>query len=388
MTRRLAVALLAVGAAQAAQYVVRPLTSYRLLALGAGPREVGLVTAAFALVPMVVAIPLGRLADSRRSAPLIVGGPAVLAAASGLLGYASNVAEIAAATALFGMGHLALMLGVQNVIARESADELHDRRFGLFTATVSLGQMVGPLLGGYVLSSRGHTGLLGATTRGMAIAAGLAVLATVLAAAAERGPALDAGSEIDAPRRGTVRALARTPGVPAGIFASLVVLSCVDVFTAYLPVLGQQKGIGPGLVGVLLGLRAAASFLARIGIAGIVRRVGRTRLIALSALASAIGVVLVTATRDAAVLAVLALVIGYGLGFGQPLTMTLVVQTVPPHARATALGLRLTGNRVGQVATPAMAGFLAGGAGVGPVFWLLAGMLVASAAAVHQSAKP
>jgi hypothetical protein len=32
--------------------------------------------------------------------------------------------------------------------------------------------------------------------------------------------------------------------------------------------------------------------------------------------------------------------------------MTLVVPLVPEHARATALALRLTGNRVGQVAAP------------------------------------
>src|SRR5947199_7233604 len=106
MTRRLTLILLAVAAAQAAQYVVRPLTSYRLLALGAGPREVGLVTAAFAIVPMLVAIPLGRLADSRRSAPLVVGGAAILALSAGLLGIAASVIAIAGATALFGLGHL------------------------------------------------------------------------------------------------------------------------------------------------------------------------------------------------------------------------------------------------------------------------------------------
>ena len=65
--------------------------------------------------------------------------------------------------------------------------------------------------------------------------------------------------------------------------------------------------------------------------------------------------------------------------------MTLVVQIVPASARATALGLRLTGNRVGQVVTPAVAGLVAGGAGVTPVFWLLGGMLAASAVAVHRS---
>jgi MFS family permease len=82
MSRRLSFVLLAIVAAQAAQYIVRPLTSYRLLALGAGPRDVGLVTAAFAVVPVLVAIPLGRLADSRRSAPLVVAGAATLAVAS------------------------------------------------------------------------------------------------------------------------------------------------------------------------------------------------------------------------------------------------------------------------------------------------------------------
>lgn len=385
MRRRLTFVLLAIVAAQAAQYIVRPLTSYRLLALGAGPREVGLVTAAFAIVPMLVAIPLGRLADSRRSAPLVVGGSATLAVASALLGAASNVGAIAAATALFGLGHLALMLGVQNIIARESPDTHHDRRFGLFTATVSVGQLIGPIIGGYVLSSRGSATLAQATTRGMIVAAGLAGLATLFAATAGRSSLTDAAPSADVPRRGTIRAMARTRGVAAGIFASVAVLSCVDVFTAYLPVLGQQYSIGPGVIGLLLALRAASSIAARVGIAATVRRVGRARLIALSAAGSAIAVVLLTATRDVAVLAILSSLIGYGLGFGQPLTMTLVVQIVPESARATALGLRLTGNRIGQVATPAVAGVLAGGEGVTPVFWLLGGMLAVSAAAVHRS---
>ncbi len=67
------------------------------------------------------------------------------------------------------------------------------------------------------------------------------------------------------------------------------------------------------------------------------------------------------------------------MGFGQPLSMTLVVQRVPEQARATALAVRLTGNRIGQVATPAAAGVIAGSAGAGSVFWLLSAMLVGSA---------
>jgi len=68
--------------------------------------------------------------------------------------------------------------------------------------------------------------------------------------------------------------------------------------------------------------------------------------------------------------------------------MTLVVQFVPEHARATALGVRLTGNRLGQVAAPAAAGAIAGSAGAGSVFWLMSAMLVASAVAIRGPARP
>ena len=179
----------------------------------------------------------------------------------------------------------------------------------------------------------------------------------------------------------------RMPGVPAGIFASLAVLSCVDVFTAYLPVLGERRGISPGIVGALLALRAATSIASRLGITTIVRQVGRTRLIALSALISAGALVGITATRDVFVIAFLIAIAGFTLGFGQPLTMTMIVQLVPVQARATALGLRLTGNRIGQAATPAAAGALAGSSGVTAVFWLLGGILVASAVMVTTAAK-
>jgi hypothetical protein len=66
--------------------------------------------------------------------------------------------------------------------------------------------------------------------------------------------------------------------------------------------------------------------------------------------------------------------------------MTMVVQRVPRQWAATALAVRLTGNRLGQVAAPALAGILAGGAGVGSVFWLMGGTLFASVLAIRRPA--
>lgn len=374
--------LAAAGAGQAAQYLARPMTSYRLLALGAGPREVGYVAAAFAVVPVFLAIPLGRFADRRRSETLLVFGSILLAAACAALAFGAGVWALAGASVVLGVGHLSLMLGVQNAIAAESHEGQHDARFGVFTAVVSAGQLVGPLLGGAILGSVGA--LRPATTDALLAAAALGAVGVICALRAStlRAPVLDVPEPV---LRGTIRRMMRTRGVPAGIFASVAVLSCVDVFTAYLPVLGQRTGIAPGVVGVLLALRAAASIASRLGITSIVRRVGRNRLIAGSAIVAALAVVGVTMTRDLVLIALLIAVAGFMLGFGQPLTMTMVLQLVPENARATALGLRLTGNRIGQAATPAAAGVVAGSAGVSSVFWLLGAILVASAVAVART---
>lgn len=382
MSRRLLFALLAMGIAQAAVYLIRPTTSYRLLAYGEGAREVGLVAAAFALLPIFLAIPLGRLSD-RRDAPLLVIGCAVQTAGSLLLALSTTTLTIAGASAVVGLGHLALALGSQDVVARESHSDRHDHHFGLLTAGVSLGQLFGPLLAGLVLGESG-TPSAGATTRAVLVAAGILVAATLCAAVAETSR-----RERPAPaasRRGSVRAIVRTRGVPAGIFASIAVLAAADVFTAYMPVIGAENDIGPRAIGVLLALRAAASIAARVGIGATVRRIGRTRLIAIGAGAAASALVGMTLTQELWVLAALTIAAGFGMGFGQPLSMTLVVQLVPESARSTALAVRLTGNRIGQVATPAAAGVVAGSAGASSVFWLLAALLAASAVAIQRPA--
>ena len=384
MTRRLLFAVIAMGTAQTAVYLVRPTTSYRLLGLGGGATAVGLVAASFALVPLFLAIPLGRRADRRHGGRLLLFGCAVQIGGCLLLAAARSALALGVASAVVGVGHLALALGAQAVIARESDDDRHDEHFALLTAGVSIGQLAGPLLGGALLGHRSGAALVSATTHAMLVAAGIATLATLCAAVAERDRARHDDEAEVAGDGGRVTAILATRGVPAGIFASVAVLSAADVFTAYMPVLGEQRGIGPAVIGVLLAVRAAASLAVRIGIGSIVRRVGRARLISLSAAAAAAALVGITLTHHVAVLAVLCVVVGAGLGFGQPLSMTIVVQLVPEYARATALAVRLTGNRVGQVAAPAAAGLVAGNAGASSVFWMMGGILVASGVAITR----
>src|SRR4029450_8235468 len=245
---------------------------------------------AVGLRPLVAPIPLGRYSDRRHAGSHLAAGCALEVLACVLLGVADTAATLAAASTLLGLGHLAVALGVQDVIARESSPDRHDQHFGLLTAGVSLGQLAGPLIAGLVLGGRGGTALTGATSRAMFVAAAIAAGAAACGVLAQRrrppGPVVQPLET----RSGSVRTILATPGVAAGIFASIAVLSAADVFTAYLPVLGDERGIGPGAVGVLLALRAASSLAARIGIGSVVARVGPVRVVTVSAVAGAGGV--------------------------------------------------------------------------------------------------
>ncbi|NLU76453.1 MFS transporter [Streptomyces sp. HNM0575] len=385
--------------------MARPAVSYQALELGAGPRAVGVISAAFALLPLVVAVPLGRHTDSRRCGPLLPAGAAFIAAGAALAGTASTLVRLAVWSALLGLGHLVFMIGAQSLVARQSTPGRHDRNFSYFTIGGSMGQLIGPLLAGVVMGGAGagavsgaHAGAHGPAEHSSAVALFGAAALTLCAYAtlwriegrtadgAASAPSAAAGADAPSAPVPVVRIL-RARGVPAGIFASLAVLSTTDVLTAYLPVVGEERGIAPGVVGLLLSLRAAASVLSRAALPAMGRRLGRQTLLVLSSLvAGGVCVLLAVPVPVWALAAALAL-LGFCLGVGQPLTMTTVVRAAPGSARSTALALRLTGNRLGQVAAPAAAGLLAGTAGAAAPFVLLGGLLLGASGTAARTRR-
>jgi hypothetical protein len=75
-------------------------------------------------------------------------------------------------------------------------------------------------------------------------------------------------------------------------------------------------------------------------------------------------------------------VAGMGLGVAATLTLSGVVDLAPPGARATAMSLRLTGNRLGLIVIPMGASLVATFTGAAGVFVILAACLTGSAAGV------
>jgi sugar phosphate permease len=75
--------------------------------------------------------------------------------------------------------------------------------------------------------------------------------------------------------------------------------------------------------------------------------------------------------------------VGLGLGIASTTTLSSIVDLAPAQARGTALSLRITGNRVGQVLVPFLASLIAVAAGTAGILLVIAFTLAASGAAVR-----
>ncbi len=377
---------------QAALNLSRPSVTYRVIGLGGDALAVGLVTAAFAVLPLAVAMPLGRLTDRMRGLSLVVSaGCLLMGGGAFLMSTTETVLALAVASAVLGLGQLTFMVGAQAMVGRWSPDSMLDRGFGWFTAAVAFGQLFGPLIAGGLLGDASGSELAEASRAAFWVAGGLALLPLPLVALiARRTRSLRRSrtprSELPPVEKSL--ALIRRPGVAAGMYASLALLATVDVLLAYLPLIGERNGIAPSMVGVLLALRSVGTILSRLLLDRMLRLWDHGQLVVASAAGAAVALAFVPIpVVGFAGMAAALLVGGFLLGVGQPLTMSMLARAVPHNARSSVLALRMVANRVGQVGVPSVAGLVAASAGAAGAWWLSCGLLLSAAAVSRRSAS-
>ncbi|GAA2856742.1 MFS transporter [Streptosporangium fragile] len=345
-------------------FVLRPTMSYRAIELDVPPAWLGVLGASFALAPLLLALPAGHAADRYGERRMAVAGALLLAASAvafATLGH--TVPGLVAAGILLGTGHLGSVIAQQALVANTTERGRHDTAFGHYTFAASLGQAAGPLL----IAAFGGHGAIPDTGRIFAASCGLALLLLALSFLLPNHPPGRAEAE-----GGDLRTLLRLPGLAHALLTSCVVLAAVDITLTYLPALGAELGLTASAVGLLLTLRGLASMTSRFFLGRLARAVGRRRLLVVSTLGAAVGMLLTPVPMPLWLLAVLLLVVGFGLGVGQPLTMSWLAESAPAGMRGRAMSLRLVGNRTGQLVIPGVAGLMAAGFGTGGVLFVTA----------------
>lgn len=381
--------------AQFVSSAIRPLITYESLAAGAGVVQIGLITAAFSALALAAAIPVGRAIDTRGETRFLVIGGIVMCAALLALLVPSNLPFLGVCSAFLGLGHLVLVVASQTLIAKGSQPARRETRFATFTTVNAVAQIVAPASTGLLIGEVG-TGPGELVTHVpnshvvLTIAASLALVATLSAVSLKLYPGTLAGRpEPVPPGQGSFSAVLRIPAVPTAIWASVTVLTAIDLLGAYLPVYGQQHGLSVLTVGLLLSVEGVAAMVVRIWMLPLIARFTRRRLLVATMVVAAISLaslpLLGQLDRPVPALFAAMVIAGLGLGIGQPATMAWVAAQTPANLRGTAVSIRLFGNRLGLIAVPISAGALAGTLGLAAVFLFPAVLLLGSAGLVLRT---
>lgn len=377
-----------------------------------GAWTVGLLLALFALLPALLAIPAGRLADRFgfhrpvRIAALLSLCGALIAAAS------PSTPALAVMAALCGAGSGFGMIAVQRSagrMARSAADRI--RIFSWVALAPAAAGLLGPLLAGLLIDSLGFRAafaalaLLPAATLLIAqavprelakpvAAAGAAGTSASAATAGNAGPApiartaevagiagsaglAPASSPSPVVRRPPAWDLLRNPAFRQLLVVNGLVSTSWDVFGFALPIIGHQRGLSASAIGSVLAAYALASMAVRSLIPLLAHWLSRRWMIAGAlALTAAVFAAFPLLPGIVPMMAAAAL-LGVALGSVQPAILASVHDAAPADRQGEALALRSMSVHLSMATMPLLFGAAGAAVGAPALFWVMAVALVA-----------
>src|SRR5262245_47397920 len=357
--------------------MVRVTISYRAVELGLSVVWLGIITAFFAVLPMVFAVTVGRFIDRGNDAKTAwIGGGLMISACAGLVIWRS-LAALLLFTALLGIAHLMLVISQQVLCARGGGERAVDRMIGNYMVANAVGQGIGPSIVGWA----GGSASIPPTHLLFMIGLAFAVLTCASALLLRPGPPRPPRPAGHKPV--PVREIASIPGLKLIFFVSVVTVAAQDLIVVYLPALGAERNIAVDAIGTLLAVRAVASMISRFVYARLSALLGRWRLMAMSTVASAIFYAALALPLPfwAMVLAIAAA--GFALSIAITVSIATLLAITSDETRGTANSLRMMGNRMGQFVIPFLAGLIAAATGVAGIF-LIIGVSLGASAAVAQ----
>ena len=353
-------------------------TSYRVLELGLPVEWIGVVATSFAIFPIFLAVQVGRYIDRNHDADALrIGSVLCTAAAIGLLYIAQSPLIIMCFMVLAGVGHLFLMASHQMLCVRAAGEKSRDSVFGNFLMVTGIGQGLGPFIVGWV----GGDARVPDTWILYVIALVSAVTIVLISIFIKPDRNAAQRNRNEAPM--SLGTLLRINGFVTVLIASVITMSAQDLIVVYLPLLGNERNIGVGDIGWMLTVRSITAVISRVGYSQLVALVGRVRLTFVTMALSGVAFVVMAMPVSLSVLYIACAVLGIGLGLASALSLTSVVELAPPNARATALSLRITGNRIGQASIPSLGSLVVAAAGAAGVLGLIGLALIASGISVQ-----
>lgn len=340
-------------------------TALFALHLGASDFTVGLLMALFAVLPMLLSVASGRLIDR-------VGPRRPLLAAFALL-FSGTLVPVAfphlgalyVSSTLIGTAFMLVHIGLNSVIGAHGRPEQRALNFSWLALSFSVSGSLGPLAAGYAIDHFGHAGAFAVLAFFPAVALALLALRKQPLPRFARLP----GDE--AQPRG-VLTLLRVPGLRHTFVVSGLLAMGWDLYSFLMPLYGARLGLNAATIGAIMAVFAGATFVVRLAMPILVRRLRGWLVIAGAMAISGTTYLAFPLVSQVPFLMALSFVLGIGLGSAQPIIMSLLYEASPPGRQSEAVGIRTTMLNASHTFIPLASGAVSAALGMAPAFWLLA----------------
>jgi MFS family permease len=344
------------------------LVSLYAIELGASQFIIGLMIAMYSLLPALLALQVGKLADRLGSRiPMLIGSAGVTLGL--LLPWAfQSMTALYGSAALIGVAHMMFNVSAQNAVGAVGGDDDRTRNFSNYALIMAVGSFLGPLAGGISIDYFGHARSY------LYVAAFPLVPVAVLVLAGRVGRGRRVKSEEEQAVLST--GILSNPVLRRTLIASAMAVTAQDLFQFYMPIYGHSVGLSASAIGVVLGMFGIAAFVVRIWLPRLVKRWGPEQVFNTSLFVAAASFVIFPFFDSALTLCAVALILGLGMGCAQPVTLMLVYGRAPEGRSGEALGMRVTINQFTHIVVPVVFGTLGSIFGIAPVFWINSLILV------------
>ena len=357
----------------------RVIVSLDALSRGASAFTVGVLISLYALLPMILSVPAGRLVDrigARR--PMLFGSVAIGISAVLPLALPGMPALFVSAT-LLGVGFMAFQLAAQNTTGEIGGPAARARNFSLLALGYSVSSFAGPLLAGFAIDHFGYRAAFGV----------FALLPLIPISVLARGRIAVSGpheSRVVA-HHGGIWALLRHRTLRR-VFAANALLSLGwDLHTIFVPVYGAKIGLSASQIGGVLSAFAAGVFVVRFFIPTISRTLREQQVLATSMLIAAAVFFVFPFIESVAALFALSFTLGLGLGAGQPIVLSLLHTHAPPGRIGEAAGIRMALVNSMSFGAPIVLGAIGASVGIAPVFWAVGAFLATSGLVARRTGR-
>ncbi len=376
--RASAVAIGAITLEAALVELIAPLLPQIEQRTGAGPGALGSALAAYALPVVILSIPLGAAANRIGRRHFLVGGLALTAVGSLLIGASHSIALLLGGRTLQGLGAVASWIAAMTIVSDLAPPQRRGQALGYALSAVGIGSLAGPLVGGV------GSDLIGFEAPFLIVAMIGALLAG--AAATVRLPLgsgeAPGGRAVDRLRA----ALRRAPGL-LGATTALVAAGATGLIEIVVPLDSDARfDLSAGAIGLLFtGAIAIEAVLAPLGGRwGDRRGRGGPAAAGLALLAASL---LTLATLPGLILTAIALaILGAGLGLTFAAALPWLDEAFGAADRSLAYGALNLVYAAGYLVGPALGGLLYGRSGAA-LAYLAAAAAVASVAPLILSPR-